>query len=107
LSGYGRKLKTWEQITNTNLAADTMRLVSNTLYNEIGQVYEKQLHSKDSVNYLQSIVYTYNQRGWLSTSTCPLFALILYYNGGSPYENYDGNISYLQNVSKFIIIGWR
>ena len=92
-----RKQKTWEQLTNTNLAADTLRLISQTNYNEIGQVYNKQLASKDSLNFLQAIAYTYNERGWLLTSSAPLFQMQLQYNtnayGYSVGMQYNGNIS--------------
>jgi RHS repeat-associated protein len=94
----GRKLKTWEQITNTNQAADTLRLISQTNYNEIGQVYQKQLDSKDSVNFQQSIAYTYNERGWLLTSTAALFQMQLEYNtntisGATISARYNGDIA--------------
>jgi len=93
----GRKLKTWEQITNSNLAADTMRLIAYTPYNEIGQIFSKRLHSTDSVNYAQVINYTYNERGWLLFSISPLFEMRLQFNadalelGISP--QYNGNIA--------------
>ncbi|HEY8782402.1 MAG TPA: DUF6443 domain-containing protein, partial [Mucilaginibacter sp.] len=51
----GRKLKSWGQITNGSSTADTLRLISQTSYNEIGQLKYKKLHSKDSVNFLQTI----------------------------------------------------
>jgi RHS repeat-associated protein len=36
-------------------------------YNELGQVVEKNLHSvDDGINYLQSVDYRYNTRGWLT-----------------------------------------
>src|SRR6185503_18795330 len=89
----GRKLKTWEQITNKNLAADTLRLVSNTLYNELGQLGIKNLHSKDSVNFAQVISYTYNERGWLKGASAPLFAMTLNYNTGAN-KAWNGNILY-------------
>jgi len=88
-----RKLKTWEQITNTNLAADTLRLVSQAHYNEIGQVYSKQLHSKDSVNFIQTIGYYYNERGWLTQASAPLFDVAFYYNTLTN-KGYNGNIMY-------------
>jgi RHS repeat-associated protein len=87
----GRKLKTWEQITNGNSAPTTKTLISKIEYNEIGQVLTKHLHSTDSVNFYQNIAYTYNERGWLVTSSAPLFAMQLYYNTGT-YPQYNGNI---------------
>ena len=89
----GRKLNSWEQITNKNLAADTLRLVANAQYNEIGQLKYKNLHSKDSVNYLQSISYGYNERGWLLATNSPLFEINLYYNTLTN-KAYNGNIMY-------------
>jgi RHS repeat-associated protein len=42
---------------------------------------------------LQNIAYTYNERGWLVTSSAPLFAMQLYYNAGTN-KAYNGNIMY-------------
>jgi hypothetical protein len=67
----GRKLSAWEQITNGNSSPTTKTLISKLVYNEIGQVVTKKLHSTDSVNFLQNIAYTYNERGWLLTSSAP------------------------------------
>ncbi|MDB5133275.1 MAG: rnaSA3 [Mucilaginibacter sp.] len=89
-----RKLKTWEQITNTNNSPTTRTLISKTDYNEIGQLVTKHLHSTDSVNFYQNVTYTYNERGWLLTSSAPLFAMQLFYNTGSPNKQYNGNIAY-------------
>ncbi len=89
----GRKLKTWEQITDNASAADTMRLVSNIIYNEINQVGVKDLHSKDSTNYAQVITYNYNERGWLLGASAPLFSMHLNYNT-STNKAYNGNIMY-------------
>ncbi len=87
----GRKQKTWEQITN-GTTATTRTLISNLVYNEIGQVATKKLHSTDSVAFLQNIAYTYNERGWLYTSTAPLFQMLLYYNTAVGSKMYNGNI---------------
>jgi RHS repeat-associated protein len=89
----GRKLSAWEQITNGNSTPTTKTLISKIDYNEIGQVLNKHLHSTDSINYLQTIAYTYNERGWLSSTSAPLFAMQLYYNTGS-VKAYNGNIMY-------------
>ncbi len=89
----GRKQRSWGQITNGSSTADTLRLISQTSYNEIGQLKYKKLHSKDSVNFLQTITYGYNERGWLLTSSAPLFAMQLYYNTGTN-KQYNGNIAY-------------
>ena len=89
----GRKLKSWEQITNGNSSPTTKTLLSQISYNELGQVVNKQLHSTDSVNFYQNIAYTYNERGWLTSSSAPLFAMQLYYNTGIN-KQYNGNIAY-------------
>ncbi len=90
----GRKLKTWEQLTNNAIAADIRTLLSKIDYNEIGQVWKKNLHSTDSVNFKQTVTYGYNERGWLLTNSAPLFAEQLYYDGNSTNKQYNGNIAY-------------
>jgi len=42
--------------------------------------------------YLQTIAYTYNERGWLQQSSAPLFAMQLKYNDGTTPQ-YNGNIA--------------
>jgi RHS repeat-associated protein len=42
--------------------------------------------------YMQTVTYAYNERGWLSTSTAPLFAEQLYYNTLTS-KLYNGNIA--------------
>jgi len=88
----GRKLKTWQQITN-GTTATTKTLLSKIDYNEISQVLTKHLHSTDSTNFQQNVAYTYNERGWMLTSSAPLFAMQLYYNTGTN-KAYNGNIMY-------------
>ena len=89
----GRKLKTWEQITNTNNTPTTKTLINQVDYNEIGQLTTKHLHSTDSLNFFQNIGYAYNERGWLLSSTAPLFSMQLQYNTGTR-KSYNGNIMY-------------
>jgi len=89
----GRKLESWEQIQNGSSTPDTRTLLSSLDYNEIGQVMTKNLNSTDSVNFYQSIAYTYNERGWLLTSVAPLFEMELYYNTLTT-KAYNGNIAY-------------
>jgi len=95
----GRKLKTWEQIQNGALAADTRTLVSLTDYNETGQLWKKHLHSTDSATFKQDITYAYNERGWLKTSSAQLFEEMLQYNtatvqnGLTPVARYNGDIA--------------
>ncbi|HAL82421.1 MAG TPA: hypothetical protein DCO83_09420 [Mucilaginibacter sp.] len=97
----GRRVKSWTQITNGNLSPDTKTLISQVDYNEIGQMLTKHLHSVDSVTFLQNIAYAYNERGWLLSSTAPLFSLQLQYNTGAT-KAYNGNImsqSWTSNAS--------
>jgi RHS repeat-associated protein len=89
----GRKLKSWEQITNGSSSPTTRTLLSKTDYNEIGQLVTKRLHSTDSTSFFQTITYDYNERGWMLNSSASLFALRLYYNSGTRKE-YSGNIAY-------------
>ncbi|MGN8067809.1 DUF6443 domain-containing protein [Mucilaginibacter sp. 22184] len=88
----GRKTQTTEQLTNNALAADTKVTLSKIDYNEIGQVWKKNLHSTDNVSFKQTITYGYNERGWLSASSCDQFVLQLSYNGGTTPQ-YNGNIA--------------
>ena len=88
----GRKVKTWEQITNGNSTPTAKTLISKIDYNEVGQVLTKHLHSTDSVNFYQDVAYTYNERGWLLTSSAPLFAMSLFYNTAPNAQQYNGNI---------------
>jgi len=89
----GRKLTMREQIQNAGQVADVNPILSKMEYNELGQVWKKNLHSTDSTNFKQTITYSYNERGWLNTSSAPLFAEQLYYNTGSS-KQYNGNIAY-------------
>jgi RHS repeat-associated protein len=75
----GRKLKTWELITNgTTPTTKTLN---------------RRLHSTDSVNFFQTIAYTYNERGWLLSAGAPLFAVNFYYNTLAN-KAWNGNIRY-------------
>lgn len=88
----GRKLKTWELITN-GTTPTTKTLISKIDYNEIVQVLNKHLHSTDSVNFFQNIAYTYNERAWLLSAGAPLFAVNFYYNTLAN-KAWNGNIRY-------------
>jgi len=84
----GRKVQTKEQI---NSGANI--LLSQTDYNEIGQVQTKHLHgATGAAPFMQNIAYAYNERGWLKSSTSPLFAMQLTYNNGNTAP-FNGNIS--------------
>jgi RHS repeat-associated protein len=88
----GRKVKSWQQLTNGTGAADARTLISKLEYNEVGQLKIKNLHSTDSIAFKQAVAYTYNERGWLQGSSAPLFAMQLKYTDGT-VPQYNGNIA--------------
>lgn len=83
----GRKTKTWQNTNTFGQAAVPSTLLSEMVYNEIGQLKEKKL-----ADGLQSTSYAYNERGWLKGSTSPQFSMQLKYEGGTTPQ-YNGNIS--------------
>lgn len=90
----GRRLITREQLQNGSMTADGNPILSKLVYNEIGQVWKKNLHSTDSTTFKQIITYGYNERGWLKSSSAPLFAETLYYNDAvNASKQYNGNIA--------------
>ncbi|NHA06446.1 RHS repeat-associated core domain-containing protein [Mucilaginibacter sp. HC2] len=94
----GRKTQTLEQINGGSNV-----LLSQSDYNEIGQLQAKHLHSVAGSPFLQDISYLYNERGWLlkvndpaiATTPTRLFAEQLNYNlpTNGALAQYDGNIS--------------
>jgi len=78
----GRQLKTMKSINGANPV-----VLSERIYNEVGQIIEKKLHDG-----LQSSIYSYNERGWLKKSISSQFSLELKYQD-SEYPQYNGNIS--------------
>ena len=89
----GRKKQSWERINGgTNV------LISQTDYNELGQLMNKHLHSENgSAPFLQDLPNTYNERGWLRTAgtSSNLFSLDLRYNtpDNGVSQHFNGNIS--------------
>lgn len=78
----GRKTKTYEKINS-----DAEVLLSEIVYNELGQAYTKTLHGGQ-----QTVTHGYNSRGWLTQKSAPLFAMQLKYNDGTT-PRYNGNIT--------------
>ena len=78
----GRKKTTSQSI---NGAVPT--ILSEMQYDEIGQLSIKKL-----ANGLQKNEYTYNERGWLTSSSSPQFSMNLKYNDGV-HQQFNGNIS--------------
>ena len=95
----GRILKTEHQVDN-----NTRVVISETNYNEIGQLTDKKFNKVGST-YLQEVAYRYNIRGWLTDINDPtnlgndLFSMKLLYNNPGELANlttqnqYNGNIS--------------
>jgi len=88
----GRKIKSWQQLTNGTGLADARVLISKVEYNEVGQLKTKNLHSTDGTTFKQAVAYNYNERGWLQGSSAPLFAMQLKYTDGTAPQ-YNGNIA--------------
>ena len=90
----GRKTQTWEQIS-TDTTTGKPTLLSQNIYNELGQLQTKQLHSTDSVSFLEDVNYAYNERGWMYKQGSELFSEGLQYNlvKGTAVPQYNGNIA--------------
>jgi RHS repeat-associated protein len=101
----GRLLKTYHQLNS-----DAEILLSQSEYNELGQLVDKGLHSVGGSSPKQSVDYRYNIRGWLTSmnngqlsndgttnnDTGDLFGFNLAYNDALGTGNaliYNGNIS--------------
>jgi len=92
----GRLIDTKKQVKNAADAAEAEVLVARNIYNEIGQLRSKGLHSADNGgSYKESVNYGYNARGWLVSDGSTLFSQTLRYNdaptGVTP--QFNGNIS--------------
>ncbi|WP_285060265.1 DUF6443 domain-containing protein [Pedobacter ginsengisoli] len=93
----GRKTDTYQTTGSTSATvANAPVLLSRNEYNEIGQLKRKRLHSADGgASFKQDVTYAYNERGWLTSQSAPLFSETLKYNeavsGVTP--QYNGNIS--------------
>ncbi|WP_158642991.1 DUF6443 domain-containing protein [Mucilaginibacter ginsenosidivorax] len=84
----GRKLRTWQGINGNTI------LLNSYVYNEIGQVSEKNLHSADNgKTFVQSVDYRYNNRGWLKSINNAAL------NNADPLINNDTNDAFGEEVS--------
>lgn len=102
----GRLLESWHQLNQ-----ETPVLIAQHRYNGIGELIEKNLHSKDQTqpvegDFAQSLDYSYNIRGWLTnvndsdlsaSMDGDLFGMNLVYNTSDVSlgntQLYNGNIS--------------
>jgi len=110
----GRILRAWQTMDNNSA---TKVLLASSSYNELGQLYEKNVHSSDNgASFLQSNDYRYNIRGWLTSinnssltndnvsndDANDLFGMELKYentitlNGANTTAKYNGNVSAMQ-----------
>jgi len=91
----GRKVQIWEQLNGgTNV------LLSQTDYNEIGQVLDKKLYSTNNgSSFWQPVNYTYNERGWLLGSTASLFQELMQYNVVNVLGNLNASGQYNGNIA--------
>jgi RHS repeat-associated protein len=96
-----------------NIGISVSNQVAQYEYNVLGQLIDKKLHNTGGTNFLQSVDYRYNIRGWLTSinnaqlnsdasaindDTNDYFGMELFYNmaepsalGNTPY--YNGNVS--------------
>ena len=84
--------------TKKRVNSQTEFIQSRRAYNEIGQLKTKSLHSENSgSNFLTSIAYQYNERGWMTKTSSQQFTAQLNYNknGTTVLTNaqYNGNIA--------------
>jgi len=89
----GRKKEVWQNTAGTGNV-----ILSRMEYNEVGQLRQKKLHSEDQTNFIETINYSYNPRGWLQAITTPSghFSEQLYYETAplsGVFKNYNGNIT--------------
>lgn len=71
-------------------------LLSSLLYNELGELITKKLHSENGSTPLQTIQYRYNIRDWLYKIDAPKLGIDLVYeepNTTSAQKQYNGNIA--------------
>ncbi|MEO1054318.1 MAG: DUF6443 domain-containing protein [Bacteroidota bacterium] len=77
-------------------------IIAQYRYNELGEQVERNLHSgNQGQNFMQSVDYRYNIRGWmthindadLSSAEGDLFGMELYYNHGFEQLQFNGNIA--------------
>jgi len=92
----GRAVDTYQKTGNTSATtANSSVLLSRLVYNEVGQLKNKSLHSANfGSSFAQPVSYVYNERGWLSSQSSTLFTQELKYNEAisGATAQYNGNI---------------
>jgi RHS repeat-associated protein len=106
----GRKQNSYNQLRDGLNTSQARIIVSLSSYNEIGQLMKKGLHAvSGTTNFLQTVNYRYNPRGWLTninnptllpdggltgSSTNDQFGMELKYdNATTSRPQYNGNIA--------------
>ncbi|SDT67421.1 RHS repeat-associated core domain-containing protein [Mucilaginibacter mallensis] len=97
----GRRTTASEQLKNGANAPDVNIQLSKVVYNELGQMLNKQLHTVGTANPFETVTYGYNERGWLINASSPHFSEQLQYDKNtvnptlvtSFTPQYNGNIS--------------
>ncbi|WP_462247799.1 DUF6443 domain-containing protein [Ekhidna sp.] len=99
----GRLLNTYHQIDN-----EAEVLIASNSYNDLSELVEKDLHSVAGGAFAQSLDYTYNIRGWLtsinesdlsSSSDNDLFGMELFYDKADPANDISNSSFYNGNIS--------
>ncbi len=103
----GRPTKVYHQVNSQEEV-----LMAENHYNELGEMIEKNLHSEDNgENFLQSVDYDYNIRGWLTRVNEPslsqsndndLFGMELRYNNTVGLSSLGGDALYNGNISAML-----
>lgn len=96
----GRKKDVWQNIATTQVAASSNSpvLLSRFVYNELGDLASKNLHSTNNgASFIQKNEYSYNERGWITKINDPdnvtsekVLGMELTY--GNKADAYNGNI---------------
>ncbi|SEL98264.1 RHS repeat-associated core domain-containing protein [Parapedobacter koreensis] len=87
-----RPVDTWKTL---NPGTGTRTLIARSVYNEVGQLYRRQLHSTNGTTFADSVKYTYNPRGWVLSTASPKFRQTLLYEDTTEVamRQFNGNIS--------------
>jgi RHS repeat-associated protein len=109
----GRKLLSKSNLQNGTDTTGYRAIVSKSIYNELGQLKQKGLHSLNGTSFLQNVDYRYNARGWLTNINNPTltadggltnadtndqFGMELKYNN-APVPQYNGNIGKIKTLT--------
>ncbi|TKC60159.1 hypothetical protein FBD94_14690 [Pedobacter hiemivivus] len=95
----GRTIDSKQRTGENSNIGNPLVLLSRNTYNGVGQLLTKGLHSTNfdtaTPTFAETVNYTYNPRGWLSSQLGSLFTQKLWYNEpiDGVVSQYNGNIS--------------